>query len=130
MSRLLEDNGLDADEPIVLIGCFQDVRHFTPHTRRRFAHLADTATFVGALGAGMPADPAPGVRGGELAGDDPLRGEWNVVAIGPHFAGALVARDCGDSGPDRHRRFDYTITHDRELVIQAANTLLGRLAPI
>jgi DICT domain-containing protein len=77
----------------------------------------------------MAAEPAPGVRGADLAADDPLRGEWNVIAVGPTFAGALVARDCGDTGPDAARRFDYAITHDRDLVIAAANSLLVRLHP-
>lgn len=129
MSFHLEHTGLDPHEPIVLLGCFQHTGHFTPRTRVRYTDLARTAAFVGALGAGMPIGPAPGVRGADLPADDPLRGEWNVIAIGPTFAGALVARDCGDSGPDAARRFDYAITHDRDLVIEAANTLLGRLLP-
>jgi DICT domain-containing protein len=73
--------------------------------------------------------PVAGVRGAELAADDPLHGEWDVIAVGPHFAGALVALDHGDSGADGERRFDYTITHDRGLVIQAAQTLLATLLP-
>jgi DICT domain-containing protein len=129
MSFHLEHAGLDPDEPIVLLGCFQHTGHFTPTTRHRYTDLARTAAFVGALGAGMPVAPAPGVRGADLADDDPLRGEWNVIAVGPRFAGALVARDCGDTGPDAARRFDYAITHDRDLVIEAANTLLTRLLP-
>lgn len=129
MSIHLEHNGLDPDEPIVLLACFQEARHFTVDTRRRFAHLADRAVFVGAVGVGMSAEPVRGVRGGNLAPDDPLRGEWDVIAIGPHFAGALVARDCGDSGRDGDRRFDYAITHDRDLVIRAAHTLLTTLVP-
>ncbi|WP_203932956.1 sensor domain-containing phosphodiesterase [Virgisporangium ochraceum] len=129
MSFHLEHAGLDPNEPIVLLGCFQHTGHFTPMTRHRYADLARTAAFVGALGAGMPVAPAPGVRGADLADDDPLRGEWNVIAIGSRFAGALVARDCGDTGPDAARRFDYAITHDRDLVIEAANTLLTRLLP-
>jgi hypothetical protein len=37
---------------------------------------------------------------------------------------ALVARDVGDAGPDRDRRFAYTLTYDRELVLTAARSLL------
>jgi len=47
----------------------------------------------------MGAEPAPGVRGAALSGDDVLRGEWDLAVLGPHFAGALVARDLGDAGP-------------------------------
>jgi hypothetical protein len=49
--------------------------------------------------------------------------------VGPHFAAALVARDRGDDGPDADRRFDFVITHDRDLVLRAAEPLLDRLAP-
>jgi DICT domain-containing protein len=132
MSRHLEERGRDATEPIVVLACFQDVTHFRAGTRRRFARLAEHAAFVGAVGADMPASPvpdAPRVLGGRLATDDRLRGEWDVIAIGPHFAGALVARDCGDIGPDDERRFDFAITHDRDLVIRAARSLLSRLVP-
>jgi EAL domain-containing protein (putative c-di-GMP-specific phosphodiesterase class I) len=129
MSMHLEHKALDQDEPIVLLACFQDERFFTPASRRRFARLARDAAFVGAVGIGMPVTPVAGVLGAKLRADDPLRGEWDVIAVGPHFAGALVALDHGDSGADGQRRFDYAITHDRGLVVQAAQTLLATLLP-
>jgi EAL domain-containing protein (putative c-di-GMP-specific phosphodiesterase class I) len=129
MSMHIEDKGLDAAEPGVLLACFQEARHFSPGTRARFGRLAARAALTGALGAGMPAAPAPGVRGASLGPGDPLRGEWDVIMVGPHFAAALVARDCGDDGPDADRRFDFAITHDRELVVRAAQALLDRLLP-
>jgi EAL domain-containing protein (putative c-di-GMP-specific phosphodiesterase class I) len=60
--------------------------------------------------------------------DDPLRREWDLVVIGPRFAAALVARDRGDRGPEERRRFDVVVTHDRDLVIRAAEPL-RRLVP-
>ena len=100
-----------------------------PRTRARFGRLSARAALTGAVGAGMPQAPAQGVRGASLGPEDPLRGEWDVIMVGPHFAAALVARDCGDDGPDADRRFDFVITHDRELVVRAAQPLLDRLAP-
>jgi hypothetical protein len=129
MSRHLENKGLDPGDPIVLLACFQHARHFTPDTRKRFARLAERAAFTGAVGAEMPPDPIAGVRGAELAADDPLCGEWDVIALGAHFSGALVAQDHGDTGLDRERRFSFAITHDRELVIRAAQALLRVLVP-
>jgi DICT domain-containing protein len=58
-----------------------------------------------------------------------VRGEWDIAVIGPHYAAALVARDVGDAGPDHLRRFDYVLTHDRELVVQVASRLMGRMQP-
>jgi hypothetical protein len=130
MSRHIENKGLDATEPAVLLACFQEARHFSAATRERFSTLSGRATFVAALGANMPVAPVPGVRGAVLADQDVLRGEWDVMVVGPHFAAALVARDLGDSGAEDDRRFDYAITHDRALVVEAATALLSRVTPL
>ena len=54
-----------------------------------------------------------------------------MVVVAPHFAAAVVARDLGDPpGDDMDRRFDFCLTYDRELAIEAATTLLGRIAPL
>ena len=45
------------------------------------------------------------------------------------MAGALIARDVGDDGPDADRRFDVVVTYDRELVLTAARALMARIAP-
>jgi hypothetical protein len=36
----------------------------------------------------VPGHPGAGVRGADLAADDPLRREWDLVVIGPRFAAA------------------------------------------
>jgi EAL domain-containing protein (putative c-di-GMP-specific phosphodiesterase class I) len=129
ISRYLEAKADEGQERPVLLACFQDERHFTPATARRFSQMTAHAPFIAALAVNLPAEPAPGVRGTRLADDDPLRREWNVIVVGPHYAAALVARDLGDDGPDRQRRFDYVITHDRPLVLKAARSLLHWLTP-
>lgn len=130
MSRHLEAFAADGLEPCVLLACFQEARHFTPLTARRFARFARRVPLVAALGAGLDDEPAPGVRGGGISDNDVLRGEWNVLVVGPHRAAALVARDLGDDGPDGERRFDFVLTHDRALVLEAARALLAWLAPV
>ena len=70
------------------------------------------------------------VRGSSLKEDDPLTGEWSVAVLGPHFAAALVAVDLGDTGPEMERRFDFALTYDRDLVIEAASALMRRLHPL
>jgi DICT domain-containing protein len=129
MCMQLEHQGLDASEPNVLLACFQSADQFTEAARSRYEFLATRAAFTGALGHGMPVAPVAGVRGADLAADDPLGREWDLVVIGPRFAAALVARDRGDGGPDDQRRFDVVVTHDRDLVIRAAEPLLRRLVP-
>jgi hypothetical protein len=106
MCMQLEQQGLDAAEPNLLLACFQEAGDFTPATRSRYEFLATRAACTGALGHGMPVAPVAGVRGADLA-----------------------AKDLGDDGPDAERRYDVAVTHDRDLVIRAAEPLLRRLVP-
>jgi EAL domain-containing protein (putative c-di-GMP-specific phosphodiesterase class I) len=129
VSKHLERQALALGRPTVVVGAFQEGRFFTEATARRYTALAWSAAFVGALGEGMPVAPAPHVRGALLDHGDPVRGEWDLAVVGPHFAGALVARDLGDDGPDLDRRFDYVLTYERDLVVDVASALLARIAP-
>jgi EAL domain-containing protein (putative c-di-GMP-specific phosphodiesterase class I) len=127
ISQHIENQGLALETPPVVLGAFQHARHFTPHTAQRYAHLAARCHLVAALGVDLPAEPIPGVRGASLRADDTLAGEWVVVVIGTHYAGALIAKDMGDTGPDRDRRFAFSLTHDHETVLAAARSLLTRV---
>jgi EAL domain-containing protein (putative c-di-GMP-specific phosphodiesterase class I) len=127
-SRQLEYQAESFGREVVVLATFQDERFFTGSSARRYEELARHAVLVGAFGVGLSASPAPGVRGVALDKSEVLRGEWNVIVLSPHFAAAFVGRDLGDEGPDDSRRFEFAITHDRKLVIQAARTLLLRTA--
>jgi diguanylate cyclase (GGDEF)-like protein/PAS domain S-box-containing protein len=129
VSKHLERQAMRAGEATVVLATFQDVSFFTPATQRRYTRLARSAAFVGALGKDMPAQPLPGVRGGVISAFDPLVGEWDIAVIGPHFAATLVARDLGDDGADADRRFEFVLSHDRELAIAVASSLMTRIAP-
>jgi EAL domain-containing protein (putative c-di-GMP-specific phosphodiesterase class I) len=128
LSRSLERQIANQSSTAVIISSFQEAAHFTPATARRYGRLAADAALVAALGVGMSAEPAPGVRGVHLDADETLRGEWNVSVLGPHFGAAFVARDLGDTGPDHERRFDFALTHDRELVTEVALSMMRRLS--
>ncbi len=130
MSLALEEQALLQGESAVLLSTFQEAHYFPKSTRTRYARLAGELAFVGALAVDLDREPAPGVRGSALDLRDSLRGEWDVVVLGPHFAGAFVARDLGDCGPDSSRRFQYVVTYDRELVVAAAMRLMSRIAPL
>ena len=128
ISRYLEEQLYGMRESLLLV-CFQDAQFFTPRIAGRYADLAEVATFTAAIAVDLGPEPAPHVRGTCLDPDDPLRLEWNVVVVGPHFAGALVARDLGDDGPDDLRRFEYVVTHDRNAVLAAARSLVSWVTP-
>jgi EAL domain-containing protein (putative c-di-GMP-specific phosphodiesterase class I) len=125
-ARLLEARALDLAEPPVLLASFQDGRHFTAATAERFARYAVSSALVVAFATDLPTEPAAGVHGVALPAADPLRDEWCVIAVGPHFAGALVALDLGDRGDDGARRFAHALTFDRDVVVAAARALLSR----
>jgi len=129
ISKQLEAQAYAAGDSAVVLSAFQDASFFTPATRRRYAGLAQSCSFVAALGEGMPPEPLPGLRGAVIAPGDPLRGEWDIAVLGPHFAATLVARDLGDTGPDMQRRFEFILSHDRELTIRVAASLMARVWP-
>jgi diguanylate cyclase (GGDEF)-like protein/PAS domain S-box-containing protein len=130
LSLQLEHQAAALGDTALIASAFQTDERFTPLTRRRYTLLGADAAFVAALGVGMDPEPAPGVRGASLSDDDPLRGEWSVAVLGPHFAAALVAVDLGDAGPEMERRFDFALTYDRDLVVQAATALMRRVEPL
>ena len=113
--------------PPLLLSSFQHARHFTTATQRRYTELGATLPFVCAIGTDMQRRPAPQVHGAAITADDPLAHELTVIVLGAHFAGALIARDLGDSGPDLERRFAYLVTHHRPTIINAARTIAYRL---
>ncbi|WP_336921022.1 diguanylate cyclase domain-containing protein [Aquipuribacter sp. SD81] len=129
LSKQLEREALRLGETAVVAATFQEARHFTPATAGRYRDLVERTAFVCALGEDLPAEPLPGLRGTTLATDDPVRGEWDVVVLGPHFGAALLARDLGDTGPDAQRTFEYALTYERATVVDAARCLLARVAP-
>lgn len=127
LSLQIEGHTAALGSAAVLLSSFQDDRYFTAATARRYASLAQDASLVVALGRGLSEEPAPRVRGVSLDRDDPICKEWDVIVLDPHFSMAFVARDLGDAGEDSARRFDYALTYDRALVLDAARALMGRV---
>ena len=129
LSKQLEREAMRMGRTCVVAAAFQEARHFTPSTTQRYRDLVERTGFVCALGEGLPEEPLPGLRGTTLADGDPVRGEWDVTVLSPHFSAALLARDLGDTGPERERRFEYALTYDRDTVVAATSSLLARVAP-
>ena len=50
-----------------------------------------------------------------------------MAVVSPHFAATLAAWDVGDTGPERERRFDFAVSHDRDLSIEAARSMMLRM---
>ncbi len=129
LSKQLEREAVRVGQTCVVASTFQEARHVTPATERRYAELAEATGFVCAVGEGLDVEPLPGIRGATLEPGDPVRDEWDVVVLGPHFSAALLARDLGSTGPDMDRQFEYALTYERTTVVRAARALLSRVAP-
>lgn len=111
-----------------ILSSFQRAYQLGLPTRIRYERLAASASFVVALGRGLSPSPLPGVFGGDLADDDPIVDEWDVVVLSPHFSAALLARDLGDTdAPEADRRFDFVLTNDRSTVVRSARLMMARV---
>ena len=125
VSNVLEAQARALGSEALIVSAFQDEHRFTAPTADRYRLLGARAAFVAAFGVGMPAEPVPGVRGAALRDDDPLRGEWSVVVLGPHFSGALVAKEL--DAPAGRPDFLYAVTYERDLVVRAATALMRQV---
>jgi diguanylate cyclase (GGDEF)-like protein len=123
----LEDRAASLGESTLALVVMQRELSFDERTRERLAGLAKRCPATMVLGpAGCASDER--FAGAEIAADDPIGLEWDVIVLGPDYSVALVAQDLGDSGPDGKRRFAHALTHDRELVRFAARAVLKRLS--
>ncbi len=127
LSKFLEREALRLGSTCMVVAAFQEAKHFTAPTSRRYRELVRKVGFVAAFGQDLGPEPVAGLRGADLHPDDPVRREWNVIVLAPHFAAALLARDLGDAGPDLRRRFEFALTYDRETAAAAAESLLSRV---
>ncbi|BBZ25937.1 hypothetical protein MMAD_02320 [Mycolicibacterium madagascariense] len=130
-SRHIENQANRAVDAPMVFTAMQRRDYFAGATRDRYRRLGSSCPLVAVFGRDMPADLGSDVRGVMLHPADPLCTEWTVVAIGPHYAAALIAREHDDNAElrrsDDDRRFDFVITHDRGLVAEAARNLLERM---
>ena len=116
----LEEQAVAWQEGPVVLSTFQAGEDLAPATGRRYVQLASRGSFVAALRSGHAPDVGEGVRGVQLPEDHRLADEWSIVVVGPHYAGALVGRQAG---PDPEG-YDFAVTHDRQLVVEAGRALL------
>ena len=86
----------------------------------RYVGLAETIGFVGVLGGGA-ADAAAAIRGGRLPPEDPLRGTWTEVALGPGYGACFVASLQEDGS------WRFATSYDRETVVECAVVLMARM---
>lgn len=126
VSKYLEDQAIN-EAPVVVLACLENAEFLAGETLARYGRIGSRAVLTAALAVGLSADRVPpGVMATRLSPWDRLSQEWDVLVLGPHFNGALVARARADGSTGAFRRFEYVVTHDRELVVLAARALAHR----
>ena len=106
----------------IILALLDGAPDFRADKLAELAELAGSVGFVGAVGDGMPDAPAHGVRGGT----HPARGgpaDWTLVVLDAGHATALIAREV-ETG-----QYEYVLTHDRTLVLEAAQVLMTHVSP-
>jgi DICT domain-containing protein/signal transduction histidine kinase len=133
LSRAMEDLVLaGADRPLV-IATFQEERFYRQeaHRYQRIAAQTDRAYVLSVMESSkipatdyvlIPIDP-----------NDGLAQEWNLVVIGANSAACLICQErtgewTNARGLESSQRFDGIWTFDRQIAMDAAQILLGRVA--
>lgn len=123
----LEAQAVSLAEGPVVLSTFEAGEEVPPDTQQRYEQLSARGCFVAALRAGDAPRVGDGTRGARLPDDHRLADEWSVVVVGPHYAGALVARRVGGGGEPA---YDFAVTHDRPLVVEAGRALLRHVTEL
>lgn len=128
ISGELERQAAQGHRTSLLISSFPEDQASTARIDTIYNELAAELAFVAALGVDLPARLRPGLRGVRIREDDPLRGTWNVIVIGAHFASMLAAREHGRQASGEDQPFDFVVTYDRDIIVECAQALMLRIA--
>ncbi|MBC7632380.1 EAL domain-containing protein [Aeromicrobium sp.] len=125
LSTFLESRAQRDADSAVIVSAIQHADNLTPATVRRYRELASLGALVIVLAKGISAiDPLSDMHAVDLAEDEPLTGEWAVAVISTDFAALLAAREMRNTS---QLQFEFVLTHDRRLVLEAAHSLFARL---
>jgi EAL domain-containing protein (putative c-di-GMP-specific phosphodiesterase class I) len=131
LARHLGRIAITAETPPMILFTLKDSEDVQELSSRTLSLIAESSPLVAVFGKHLPTELGPQVRQVRLDDDDPLTRESTVLVLGPDTAAALIARErtfpaCGPDG-DGDRRYEMSITFDRERVTAAARSLLDRL---
>ena len=123
LTRALEVEALQT-RPTHIRATLQDVRHVSAATRLVYADFSAQRIDVALLARGLPAHVTNGVRGVDLAEDDPLVDQWCLVIAGGTRPVVLAATDLqAAASTEQDRTFTYAVSRD-PLIVTACLALL------
>jgi EAL domain-containing protein (putative c-di-GMP-specific phosphodiesterase class I) len=129
LARHIGRIAVSAETPPMILFTLKDSHDIHEISHQNLAVLTERAPLVAVFGSHLPAELGPRVRQVRLEPGDPLTLESSVLVLGPDTAAALIARErtFPGCGPEADRRYEMSITFDRERVTEAARSLLDRL---
>jgi EAL domain-containing protein (putative c-di-GMP-specific phosphodiesterase class I) len=128
ISRELERQAASGHRTSLLISSFPDAHRSAARIETVYEELAANLAFLATLSVGVQGQIEPNRRGVSIRDGDPLRGTWNVLVIGAHFASMLAARHAGSADRGAEELFDFVVTYDRDLIVECAQALMLRIA--
>jgi EAL domain-containing protein (putative c-di-GMP-specific phosphodiesterase class I) len=116
--------GMHLLPPALVIVLVPDAEALTKQQLRALSQMAGRQIITGVIGAGIPPEPAPGVRGSEKH-DPALDGQFAIIAVSPSTAIAVLGQRARSNQSD----FFFGVIHDRPRIMTAARSLLRQLGP-
>ncbi len=129
IATYLVEQSIGHGPPALLMVSFDERSRPSADDIERLAEVVDHAAFVVVAGPEVGSGP-PARRILHLEHRRAMGADWSVIVLGPHYAGALLARDVGDTGPNDSRRFEYLVTHNRDLVLRMARSVLSQTSTV
>ena len=125
VSKLLEDRAAGGGDTSVLLATFQSDDNISEATRLRYEHLVATGCLLTVYSTIASADLPHPARSVVIDRSDPLGDEWDVVLLTADYAAALLAREV-DASLHEEGNYEFVLTTDRRVVVEAARALLTR----
>lgn len=126
---LLEESALNAREPGVVLAVLPSGFQMPDELRERFRRLAAANALTIVFGDGLAESADGGFQTSPIPRSIELSREWAAVVMNVDDVGAVVARDTGTAAPDGTHRIAHVYTHNRDLVIGAARSLISSMLP-
>lgn len=120
----LHEQAAATGNPGLALANFHDTQWVTDEDRKTLRHVVDSNTLTFISAGDVPTAVGANLRTHRRHAANPLSREWVVIVLQAHFAAAFAARNRGGWSTAREPRFDFVLTHDRDLVVTAARALL------
>jgi len=122
----LEEQAGRTNGCVMLVG-LEHSNHFPPEREAHYRDLARRNALTLVFADGAPTVDSPRYQVMSPGASSPFNHEWQIIVLSADFAGAFLARELGDRGPEPDRRYEFIYTHDRDTVVTAAKAFLADL---